>query len=155
MNIPTKPPPGTGERNCELTTRLSPPPELANSTAPTEPGAPNRLTPMSSNALASRAASWNTRVAPLNRYTAVTVNTSVYDVLKTLTSDTNGTPPTPATDAATGSVTVSAESGRTEGDHKERAARRARRTCLDLTFVSFPQRRYAALRKKRLVLAAL
>jgi hypothetical protein len=45
----------------------------------------------------------------LNRYTAVTVNTSVYDVLKTLTSDTNGTPPTPVTDAATGNVTVSAK----------------------------------------------
>jgi hypothetical protein len=44
----------------------------------------------------------------LNRYTAVTVSTSVYDVLNTLTSDTNGTPPTPDTDAATGSVTVSA-----------------------------------------------
>jgi hypothetical protein len=63
---------------------------------------------MSSNARASRGASENTCVAPLNRYTAVTLNTSVYDVLNTRTSDTNGTPPTPETDAATGSVTVSA-----------------------------------------------
>jgi hypothetical protein len=47
----------------------------------------------------------------LNRYTAVTVNTSAYDVLNTLTSDTNGTPPTPVTDAATGNVTVSPKSG--------------------------------------------
>jgi hypothetical protein len=48
----------------------------------------------------------------LNRYTAVTLNTSVYDVLNTRTSDTNGTPPTPLTDAATGNVTnASARSG--------------------------------------------
>jgi hypothetical protein len=33
----------------------------------------------------------------------------VYDVLNTRTSDTNGTPPCPVADAATGNVTVSAE----------------------------------------------
>src|SRR5216683_3059493 len=107
MNIPTNPPPGTGDLNCELTTSNPAPPELVNSTAPREFGASNKLTQMSSNARDSRAASENCLLAPLNRYTAVTANTSVYDVLNTLTSDTNGTPPAPTTDAATGNVTVS------------------------------------------------
>jgi hypothetical protein len=39
---------------------------------------------------------------------AVTVKTSVYEVLKTLTSDTNGIPPRPTAETATGNVTVSA-----------------------------------------------
>src|SRR5262245_3030804 len=64
---------------------------------------------MSSNPRASRGASWNTCVAPLNRYTAVTFSTFAYDVLNTRTSDTNGTPPCPVADAAAGNVTVSAE----------------------------------------------
>src|SRR5712692_2749842 len=106
-NIPTKPPPATGDRNCEETTRLPAAPVLVNSTAPRELGASNKLTQMSSNARDSRAPSENCLVAPLNRYTAVTANTSVYDVLNTLTPDTNGTPPAPTTDAATGNVTVS------------------------------------------------
>src|SRR6202162_1623131 len=110
MNIPTCPPPdnGDGDRNCDVTTRPPAAARLVNSIAPRESGAPNKLTQMSSNACASRGANWNVCCCPLNRYTAVTVNTSVYDVLNTLTSDTNGTPPTPNTDAATGSVTVSA-----------------------------------------------
>src|SRR5438876_736422 len=107
MNIPTKPPPETGDLNCELTTSNPAPPELVNSTAPSEPGVSNKLTQILSNDRDSRAPSENCLDAPLNRYTAVTVNTSVYDVLNTLTSDTNGTPPAPATDAATGNVTVS------------------------------------------------
>src|SRR5437762_8078736 len=37
-NIPTNPPPETGERNCELTTRLPAAPVLVNSTAPSEIG---------------------------------------------------------------------------------------------------------------------
>jgi hypothetical protein len=72
----------------------------------------------------------------LNRYTAVTVNTSVYDVLKTRASDTNGTPPTPVADAATGNVTVSAQRGRADGDNQHRAARRTNRIRFDLT--SYP-----------------
>jgi hypothetical protein len=110
---------------------------------------------MSSNALASRAASWNTCVAPLNRYTAVTVNASVYDVLKTLTSDTNGTPPTPVTDAATGNVTVSARRRRADGDNQKRAARRTNRIRLDLTFVSFRGEDMPPQREKRPALTAL
>jgi hypothetical protein len=39
---------------------------------------------------------------------AVTVKTSVYEVLKTLTSETNGIPPRPTAETATGNVTVSA-----------------------------------------------
>src|SRR2546426_243162 len=75
------------------------------------------------------------RESPLTRYPAVTVNASVYDVLKTRTSDTNGTPPAPVTDAATGSVTVSAQRGRA-GDNKDRADRKTRRTCFDLKLAS-------------------
>src|SRR6266542_2071944 len=109
MNIPTNPPALTGDRNCEDTTRVPSAAPLVNSTAPRESGLANKLTAMSSKALASRGASSNTCVAPLNRYTAVTVNASVYDVLKTLTSETNGTPPAPVADAAIGTVTVSAK----------------------------------------------
>src|SRR6266508_3186509 len=60
MNIPTNPPDETGERSCEETTRLPAAPELVNSTAPSELGAPNKLTPISSNAFASRGPSWKT-----------------------------------------------------------------------------------------------
>src|SRR6266508_5457300 len=135
MNIPTNPPALTGDRNCEDTTRVPSAAPLVNSTAPRESGLANKLTAMSSKALASRGASSNTCVAPLNRYTAVTVNASVYDVLKTLTSDTNGTPPTPATDAATGSVTVSAESGPAARSRSARAGGNAlaRRPALPTT----------------------
>src|SRR5215471_10411248 len=107
-NIPVKPPVETGDRSCDDTTSVPCGAGLVKSTAPRELGVAKRLTQMSSKAFASRGASWKDCAAPLNRYTAVTASTSVYDVLKTRTSDTNGTPPTPATDAATGSVTVSA-----------------------------------------------
>src|SRR5262245_2859610 len=79
MNIPTNPPLATGDFNCDDTTSVPASPALVNSIAPRDPGAPNRLTQMSSNARASRAASWNVCIAPLNRYTAVTACTSVYD----------------------------------------------------------------------------
>src|SRR5262249_57344225 len=117
MNIPTNPPAGIGDRSCEETTRVPCGAGLVKSTAPRDPGVANRLTAMSSNALASRGASWKDWVAPLKRNTAVTVRTSEYDVLNTRTSETNGTPPTPVTDATVGSVTVSAR----------RAGARARR----------------------------
>ena len=119
-NIPTCPPTSAGDRNCDVTSR----PSLseANSTAPRDSGVANTLTQMSSNARASRGPNSNTCVAPLNRYTAVTLNTSVYDVLNTLTSDTNGTPPCPVADAATGNVTVSAERGSTEASKARPAA---------------------------------
>src|SRR5215471_16242514 len=107
-NIPTWPPAGSGDRSCEVTTSCPAAPSVVNSTAPRLCGVENRLTQMSSNPRASRGASWNTCCAPLNRYTAVTFSTLVYDVLNTLTSDTNGTPPCPVADAATGRVTVSA-----------------------------------------------
>src|SRR2546426_1098035 len=45
-NIPTKPPPVTGDLNCELTTSNPAPPQLVNSTAPRELGVPNKLTQM-------------------------------------------------------------------------------------------------------------
>ena len=97
---------------------------------------------MSSNAFASRGASSNTRDAPLNRYTAVTVNASVYDVLNTLTSETNGTPPTPIAEATTGNVTVSAKSGKGNRAAKTpaRSAFTARRP-RNLTASSRPIRR--------------
>src|SRR5262252_525922 len=63
MNIPTDPtvPAGhggddAGENRRDVTT--IPPEGVSNSTAPSELGTPNRLTQMSSNAFASRAASW-------------------------------------------------------------------------------------------------
>jgi hypothetical protein len=43
---------------------------------------------------------------------AFTVRTSVYEVLKTLTSETNGIPPRPTAETATGNVTVSARDGK-------------------------------------------
>jgi hypothetical protein len=48
----------------------------------------------------------------------------VYDVLNTLTSYTNGTPPAPTTDAATGNVTVSPARGVTPASNRAPAARR-------------------------------
>src|SRR5207244_11257639 len=53
MNIPTTPPPETGDRNCDDTTRLPEDPPLVNSTAPNEPGDENKLTPTSSKPFAS------------------------------------------------------------------------------------------------------
>src|SRR5215831_1227431 len=121
MNIPTDPtvPAGhgglaAGEYRRDVTTRSSEPD--TNSTAPSELGTLNRLTQMLSNALASRGASAkffegcveHPAVDVLHRYVAVTLTTSVYDVLNTRTSEKNGAAPT--TDAATGNVTVSAES---------------------------------------------
>src|SRR5215467_10106137 len=126
MNIPTNPPVVTGDLNCDETTSVPCAAGLVNSTAPREFGVENRLTQMSSNALASRAASWKVCVAPLNRYTAVTASTSVYDVLKTRTSDTNGTPPPPVTDAATGSVTFSARTATTKRARETPAEKRIR-----------------------------
>src|SRR5215467_4679930 len=55
MNIPTNPPPVTGDLNCDETTSDPAAPELVNSTAPNDPGDENKLTQMSSNAFASRA----------------------------------------------------------------------------------------------------
>src|SRR5215831_6871879 len=111
-NIPTCPPPAAGDLNCDVTTRSPAAWSLVNSTAPKLDGDENKLTQISSNPRASRGASANACDAPLNRYTAVTFITFVYDVLNTLTSDTNGTPPCPVADAATGNVTVSANRAR-------------------------------------------
>jgi len=121
MNIPTDPtvPEGqggldAGEYRRDVTTR---PVEVEeNSTAPSELGTLNKLTQMLSNALASRGANAKfftgcveqPAVEVLHRYVAATFTTSVYDVLNTRTSEKNGAAPT--TDAATGNVTVSAES---------------------------------------------
>src|SRR5207249_941611 len=55
MNIPTNPPPETGDRNCDDTTRLPEDPPLVNSTAPNEPGDENKLTQTSSKPFASLA----------------------------------------------------------------------------------------------------
>jgi hypothetical protein len=49
---------------------------------------------------------------------AVTVKTSVYEVLKTLTSETNGTPPRPTAETATGNVTVSARAEKNAGSRR-------------------------------------
>src|SRR5215471_1862404 len=133
MNIPTDPtvPAGhgglaAGEYRRDVTSR---PVELEeNSTAPSELGTLNRLTQMLSNALASRGASAkffegcgeHPAVAGLHRYVAVTLTTSVYDVLNTRTSEKNGAAPT--TDAATGNVTVSAKSSSTPPLRKRSAA---------------------------------
>src|SRR5262249_5983438 len=107
-NIPTWPPAGSGDRSCDVTTSCPAAPSVLNSTAPRLCGVQTNLTQMSSTPRASRGANAKTCVAPLNRYTAVTFSTFAYDVLNTRTSDTNGTPPCPIADAATGSVTVSA-----------------------------------------------
>src|SRR5262245_46675331 len=81
---------------------------------------------MSSKAFASRGASWNDCVAPLKRYTAVTVRTSVYDVLNTGTSETDGTPPTPVPDATVGSVTSAGKGTGARGKRQKRAPARRR-----------------------------
>src|SRR6266508_3430228 len=53
-NIPTCPPPDTGDLSCEVTTKSSEDPLTLNSTAPNVPGEENKLTQMSSNPRASR-----------------------------------------------------------------------------------------------------
>src|SRR5262245_48661001 len=85
MNIPTNPPPLTGGLRRDDPTHVPSCAPVVNSIASSGPGLENRLTAMSSNAFASRGASWNICVDPLNRYTAVTTSTSVYDVLNTRT----------------------------------------------------------------------
>src|SRR5262252_2611337 len=111
-NIPTNPPPEVGDRSCDVTTSSPAAPSVVNSTAPKLDGVENKLTHISSNPRASRGDNAIDCVDPLNRYTAVTFSTFVYDVLNTRTSDTNGTPPCPVADAATGNVTVSAKTAR-------------------------------------------
>jgi hypothetical protein len=107
MNIPTAPPVGNGEYNRDVTTTVPAEAELVNSTAPNEFGVANKLTQISSKDFASRGANVNVLTAcDPNRYTAVTATLAVYDVLNTRTSERNGA--TPCTDAATGSVTMSA-----------------------------------------------
>src|SRR5262249_49015122 len=108
INIPTDPtvPPGhggtdAGEYNRDVTSR---PIEFEeNSTAPKELGTPNKLTQISSNALASRGAKSNALTGcvahdaddpGVHRYVAVTLTTVVYDVLNTRTSEKNGAAPT-------------------------------------------------------------
>src|SRR5713101_633588 len=98
---------GNGEYNRDVTTTVPGEAELENSTAPKEFGVANKLTQISSKDFASRGANVNvlTGCDP-DRYTAVTDTLTVYDVLKTRTSERNGA--NPCTDAAAGSVTVSA-----------------------------------------------
>jgi hypothetical protein len=59
---------------------------------------------------------------PKHRYTAVTVTTDVYDVLKTRTSEKKGATGR-ANDAATGNVTVSPRSGPAPANKRNNAAR--------------------------------
>jgi hypothetical protein len=117
MNIPTDPDVAggaSGEYSRDVTT-IPPEPGVENSTAPSELGTPNNWLLMSSNAFDSRGDNVKTcggtaDAHPKHRYTAVTVITDVYDVLKTRTSEKNGATGR-TTDAATGNVTVSATSG--------------------------------------------
>jgi hypothetical protein len=109
MNIPTAPPTGcgNGEYSRDVTTIVPAEAELVNSTAPNEFGVANKLTQISSNDFASRGPSVKVLAGcDPKRYTAVTVTLAVYDVLNARTSEKNGA--SPCTDAATGSVTVSA-----------------------------------------------
>src|SRR5262249_50298374 len=99
---------GNGEYNRDVTTTVPEGAEDENSTAPREFGVLNKLTQISSNDLDSRGANVNVLDGcDPNRYTAVTFTLAVYDVLNTRTSEKNGAPPCPCTDAATGNVTVS------------------------------------------------
>ena len=86
---------------------------------------------MSSNAFDSRGANVNAcggtaDAHPKHRYTAVTVTDAEYDVLNTRTSEKNGATAR-TTDAATGTVVVSAASGRANNDNTGKAARRTSR----------------------------
>src|SRR6266566_2200997 len=124
MNIPTAPPVGNGEYNRDVTTIVPAEAELVNSTAPKEFGDANKLTQISSKDFASRGANVNvlTGCDP-NRYVAVTATLAVYDVLNTRTSERNGA--SPCTEAAAGSVTVSATSPVAVRVERSAPARRA------------------------------
>src|SRR6266567_2525687 len=140
MNIPTAPPVGNGEYNRDVTTIVPDEAVLVNSTAPREFGVANKLTQISSKDFASRGPSVKVLAGcDPKRYTAVTVTLAVYDVLNTRTSEKNGA--NPCTDAATGSVTVSAR--RTTEQTLRRPATAIRRIKISLgaLFCPMPVRR--------------